>query len=505
MSQSLKKISVYLFALRLLRMAMSIVTVVLSAKYFGISVERDIWVLVTAFLVTIDLAVWGPINETFRTKFVYLREQEGENVALAKTASLLSFVVWGTLIISLMIYLFPEQLMSWIAPSVAEMQKGIFVRMLYLLIPTFLINELITIGTSILNAYESFYVPEVVNFFSGVFNIFCLLFLAPLIGIDSLIVSTYLSIILLLIILMYYVHRKNICIKYRLFSFSWKDIKPFVLFSIPFFIPYFVSQCNSILEKSLSNLLGEGVVSILDYARRFTDVLLSVLLSVLSAVLVPVLSKHFSSNNMSDFVHVFKEYIQIITLILSLTLPVLIGAALPLDTFFYFRGEITMDIVRQIALLTQLYGVAFIAVAFYLFFGVSLLAQNQGKVYAVYGAVAQLIMIMIDLSFYKVWGIYTFVIALFSSHSLMGLMMFRKLKLRGKHLISFYLIKCISILILLILIQLLVSFWIPDVHVMLQLIMHGCVLLITLPLLTWIFGFNLKHYIVLLKERVIRR
>lgn len=502
MTKSLKRISVYLFGLRLLRMTMSIVTVALSAKYFGISVERDIWVLVSAFLLTINLAIWGPINETFRTKFVFIREREGEQEALSKTASLLVFIVLGSLFISLLIYLFPERLMQLIAPSVTTGEKHIFVQMLFWLIPTFLINELITIGTSILNAYESFYIPEVVNFFSGIINILCLIFLAPLIGINSLIVSTYLSIVLLLIILLYYIHKKGIYLRRYGLIFSWKRVRPFVMFSIPFFIPYFVSQCNAVLEKSLSNLLGIGIVSMLDYARRFTDVLLSVLLSVLSAVLVPILSKHFSNGNRQEFGQVFREYIQVVILLLSLTLPLLVGAALPLDTFFYLRGDITMDVVRKIALLTQLYGIAFISVAFYLFFGLSLLAQNQGKNYALYGTFAQLIMIVIDLLFYEILGIYTFVIALFISHSLMSLMMYRNLDLDNKGTISLYLWKCLSLLILLVVVQVGVSFCIPDAHVLVQLMFHLGILLVTLPLLAWLFGFNLKYYWMTLKARM---
>ena len=193
MTQNVKKVSIYLFGLRLIRTAVSIITVSLSAKYFGIGMERDVWLLVLAFITTINLAVWGPINETFRTKFIFLREKEGEVEALRRTASLLSFIVLGTILVSLVILLFPEQLMAVIAPSVSGEGTQLFVKMLYFLVPTFLINQLVTIGTSILNAYESFYVPEIVNFFSGILNVLCLLLLAPVIGINSLVVSIYLS------------------------------------------------------------------------------------------------------------------------------------------------------------------------------------------------------------------------------------------------------------------------------------------------------------------------
>ena len=87
MAQNLRKISAYLFGLRLLRTGISVITLVLAAKFFGISIGRDVWILVSAFIATVNSAVWGPINETFRTKFIFIREQEGESVALRITSS----------------------------------------------------------------------------------------------------------------------------------------------------------------------------------------------------------------------------------------------------------------------------------------------------------------------------------------------------------------------------------------------------------------------------------
>lgn len=54
---NIKKITSILFILRILRMSMSVVTLIFSAKYFGVSIERDVWILATTFLVTICSAV----------------------------------------------------------------------------------------------------------------------------------------------------------------------------------------------------------------------------------------------------------------------------------------------------------------------------------------------------------------------------------------------------------------------------------------------------------------
>ncbi len=75
--QNIKKITSYLFVLRLFRMSLSMISLILSAKFFGVSMEKDMWVLVTTFLLTVGTAIWGPINETFRAKFVFIRARGG--------------------------------------------------------------------------------------------------------------------------------------------------------------------------------------------------------------------------------------------------------------------------------------------------------------------------------------------------------------------------------------------------------------------------------------------
>ena len=101
MSTSLKNTSIYLLIFRFVKIALSIFILTLSAKYFGVSVNMDIWIIVTAVISTINLSLWGPINETFRAKFVFMKEQEGEKSALLKTGSLLVFI----LVVTLMKYL----------------------------------------------------------------------------------------------------------------------------------------------------------------------------------------------------------------------------------------------------------------------------------------------------------------------------------------------------------------------------------------------------------------
>lgn len=432
MPKSIKKITFFLFALRVLRMLFSVVTLSLSATYFGVSVERDVWVLVSTFLAVICSAIWGPLNEVFRTKFVFIKEMEGEVYAISKTASLIGFMVWIILIVSLFLFLFSEEIAIGMTESLSSFATTLFSTMLVVLIPTFLINQLTSFGISILNAYDTYYLPEFIGVLSGIINLGAIVLLAPIIGIYSLVVSMYLSILILLLVVVVALRKKHIHFGRNVIFFKMKDVKIFLLFALPFFFPYFVGQCNMLAEKWLAAFLGSGNVSSLDYARQFTAILQSVLSSVLTTVMVPMLAKAFAKKNGSEFARILNENLIVCLGIMCLAIPILVGAAHPLCNFFFSRKSISLESLELIVCLTRLYGVAFIGVLIYLISGMSLLASGKNKQYALWGIIAQLFVLALNILLYRYVNVYVFPISWGISHLISAIFMFSILDVAGK-------------------------------------------------------------------------
>lgn len=427
-TSSIKRVTSILFVLRILRMSMSVVTLIFSAKYFGVSIERDVWILVTTFLVTVCSAVWGPINETFRAKFIFIREQEGEQIALRKTVSLMGFIVAITVLISICILISLHLITSVIVQHPTDESSKLFMSLLLIMLPTFLMNELINIGISILNAYEVYYVPEIVGAVSSFLNIIIIICLAPVWGIYSLAVSQYIALILLLLMVFYKVRRLHIFQLSMLLHIQYKYVKVFLMFALPFFFPYFVGQCNLLAEKWLAGLLGEGNISSLDYARQFTVVLQSVLSSILVTVMVPMLAKSYAKNDSSGFNKIISENLIVCFAILAIVIPLLYGAAQPLCEFFFLRGKVSPEALQTIVSLTRMYAVAFVGIILYLLFGGTLLASNKGKQYAWCGVLAQLLVLAINFLLIDYCSIYIFPVSVGIAHLASAIIMSQLLK-----------------------------------------------------------------------------
>ncbi|MCE7041280.1 lipid II flippase MurJ [Dyadobacter sp. CY312] len=424
--------AISLFLLRLIRSVISILTLILSARYFGVSSDRDAWLLAFNSIVVINLAFWGPLNETFRTQFIFIKEQDGESSAINRINSLFFFVSIISIFIVVVIFLYPNLYTSLIAPGKTTSELNTLTLILKLLLPSLLLNQFTLLLSSILNSYNIFYIPEIAGSISSIFNVLALLVLAPKIGIYSLVISYYFGLIVLGIFLFHELGRNKIRLFKPPFELKYSHVKPYLLYAIPFFFPYFFGQLNAIFEKSIASLLGDGIVSIQDYSRKFIDIPSGVLISVLTTVLVPILSKAFAQKNLDQFEAEFKSIFRLGLFVLGFLLSFFIMCSSDVVTLFYASKNIGRESLYTISTLSICYCVSVISVFYYSITGLALMSVNQGKIYATCGVLAQICMLSLNFLFYKKLGIYIFPASLFLAHISAALVMTLKLNFLTK-------------------------------------------------------------------------
>ncbi|MFA6151646.1 MAG: lipid II flippase MurJ [Chitinophagaceae bacterium] len=416
MKEASRKTAISLFIFRFFRLLVSVAILSVSARFFGVGLERESWILCLNFVVVLQLALWGPLNETFRAKFIFIKSSEGEDVALQKAASLLWFSIIIMTTVVLVFELIAMPISKLIAPSFSGNDLIALCSLLRYLLWTAIITQCVQLLSSLLNTYNSFYLPEISGFIAAIFNLLIVVLLSGKIGIYSFLVANYVSSFILLIALLYQIRKLNIPLFSQRLSIRWKTVSPFILYALPFFLPYIIGQCNSLIEKSVANYIGRSSVSIIDYAKKISDIVQTVLTSVLATIMVPILSAKFVEGKMNLVAEESKKYIQLILLILSFIIPMMVLCSNALTDILYNKGTIKSEELSQISILIKLYGISLLGIFAYLIFGLILLSINKNKQYAFFGMVAQIIMILVNFLCWKFFGIYTFVIALSVSH-----------------------------------------------------------------------------------------
>lgn len=407
----------------MIKLMVGILNLSLTAKYFGVSLEKDVWLLALSVVLFLDMAIWGPINETFRSKFIFLRGEVGEAEALQKTKSLLFFTICISIFLVCFVSVYPQFLANVIAPTYSGLQYDRLITMIAIAAPILLITQLSAISTSILNAYESFFVPEITGFITAILNLIILMVLAPYIGIYSLVLSYYIGAIILLGLLLRQINKLKIPIFKGYKEVNFSDFKVFFLFALPFFLPYSLGQVSGVLEKTLVSTVGVGYVSALDYSRKFTDIFISVLTGVLVTMLVPVLSAKYAERKPREFTDNFTEIFQLGILLLAFIIPIFTSSSSSIIKIFFDKGKISESMLNEISQLTIFYSWSTFAVFIYVIFGMCLLSSNQSKKYAFWGVIAQIVSILLNIFFVNIISVYIFPLSLFISHLFAGLLM----------------------------------------------------------------------------------
>jgi putative peptidoglycan lipid II flippase len=167
---------------------------------------------------------------------------------------------------------------------------------------------------------------------------------------------------------------------------------------------------------------------------------------------VPVLSSHFIKNNLKGFVFELKQIYQFGFLLITFVVAILTVCPYPFVSIMYQSGNISGSSLLEISKLTMYYSWSTIAIFFYSIFGIGLLSSKKEKYYALFGSLAQVIMILLNLLFYKKLNAYIFPLSLFLSHFIAASLMLMKLPYGQKELLKAT-VKYTSILLIVVLLQ----------------------------------------------------
>lgn len=491
--ENIKKRTFLIYGIRFFRMLVTLLTLSLVAKYFGVSIERDAWVIILTFFSVLGLAIWGPLNEIFRTNYYILKEQQGEVFAYARSNSLFILVVLVSCFVGSILFIFSHQLAYFLDATASKEKGDLLAILIQYMIPILLINQLIALGISILNANDEYYIPELMSVVASLISLILILVMTPYWGIYSLVASQYVSILLVLSTVFYLLSSKGI--RPLLFGrLKWQDVRFFLWVAAPFYLPYVGGQLNQLTESWLASSLGRGSLSTLDYARQLLLALIAVLSGVLTTVMVPGLAKSYAQNDSSSFTKVFKESLSVSFFVLSLAVPLLVGAAPLLGNLLYTNNKISAADTLLIIDLIRYYGVAFVGITVYLFFGLGLLASQKEKKYALIGLLAQVIVFLINVLLVDDWGLYIFPVSMGVGHLGVGLIMSYYLSVDNKLLIFqnmvkyFLVIACITVVVY-IFSQMTDSFTLLN-----QLILNGVLLIFLSTLLSRFLDFDIINF-----------
>lgn len=310
--------------------------IIIAAK-FGTSEAVDIFVAVQTIPTVILSILSGALAAVLVPMIIRLRNDNQElrlKTLLNNVFSLTTFIM---VIISVLAFIFVEPLVNVYVFGFDEAARASTVELFQIIIPAFVVIGLISLTTSVLNAYQIFVVPALGVAIYSLGIIAGIVFFADTYGIKSLIVGYAIALVIQLIILLITFARRGLRFSLRIKRNA--DLKQFGQLLFPFLISIGVFQLNVVVDKMMASTLPEGNLSALNYAFKVTQLPIALFVGTLVLPLFPLIAESIAKKDTSDAKLLLRRSNRLLGILLLPIIGVFVVLAEPIIAVIYQRGS----------------------------------------------------------------------------------------------------------------------------------------------------------------------
>lgn len=341
-----RAISVVLYVTVAARL-LSIVSQVLTASAFGAGPTMDAYTVALIVPTTISGILTTVVGAALIPVFVNYRENKGEAESMrllwvAMTlGTLIALVVTVALVAGapLVVMVFARQMD---APT-----QTLAVILLRFLMPVLLLQVLVSLVGSVLNAYGRFALPALAPVTITLSTIAFLL-LAPSWGIYALGWATIVgySLNFLLLVVAYL----RMGLRFH-FAFSWRHpgIQRIAALSTPMLIGALMVNGNNLVDQFMASLLPPGSIASLNYAIKLVDTPSGIFYSALSTALLPIFALQVARREFTLLTTTFRQVVIFSAIILLPAGALLSSLSRPVVAIFYHHGNFSAQATDVVA------------------------------------------------------------------------------------------------------------------------------------------------------------
>lgn len=409
--------------LRILRAAISIASLIITAKFIGVSTSRDAWILALSVIGILSVFLFNPTLEIFRSKAIHIRsELSAEEVDIA-ISSYITFSLFVALLAILCLAVMPNLFATVVGAQATPQLFDETSRFLRWGAIYVLLTQLTNGWSSILNSENHYAGPEIVGIVAAMLNVVVLLAMVRHFGADALLwatlVSSAVQVVSLSLLLKRY--NKTIFITSKLnLGYAWRFVAP----ALPLYFAFGAGQLALIVEKNLLVRAGTGAVSIYDYARKFVDVPFGVITTTAASLVGPTLSRFGVQQDERQFVHAALGNLKaFILILLPVTVTFSLGGSTLIHIFFANSASVSEADMDSISELLAVLGWGLLGVAVYAVASQTLIARGRISHYAKLGLLTQVLYILISWLLFSKFGPVAIAAGWGISYAVTGLLM----------------------------------------------------------------------------------
>ena len=311
---------------------------VLTARYFGATSLLDAFnAAYTLANLLRQLLAEGALSASFVPVFSRVHQRDGENAArsLARQAWAVLLIVCPVVV--LLGIVASPLLIRVLAPGFEPEQARLASSLTKALFPFLFIVSAASLAMGILNSIGSFFIPAVAPAVSNLAFIIIILAFSKKISIWTMVAAVLVG---------------GICNMGLQWSMAWKsgypplpskpdmsnpDMRRMLSLFLPYAAGLSLNQLNPLVSRMLASYLGDGVISVLNFADRIIQLPLGIFVIAISQAVLPMLSR-FDQNDKAGFQTFVRDALRLNLFIIVPASLAIILLSSPIVHLLYVRG-----------------------------------------------------------------------------------------------------------------------------------------------------------------------
>lgn len=404
------------------KLAVGLAAMFVYARMFGVSATYDAWVWALGVVNAVGLIVFGPITETLRASYTAIDHREGRPVAEQYLATAAVLMIGGAVVMTLAIAaVLPTVEMMFASDHPDQASAAKF--FLYVLAPSVVITQLIAVVTAHLNCHGRVFAPEIAGLVGGAVGVLFIVAFPRLPAVWLLPGSYYIGLVAPLLVGVPSWRGLYRSLRRLEPSTFFRHGRDALAFSLPLLLPYALGQANGLVERQFAFEAGTGALAVLSYAFFARNTTQAVFTAALSALAVPAMARAWDAEDRRPFRDALRHWTHQCLMLVTLGMIVLFGLS-DLAPAILFGTKVGPEPQRLLGELLRYYAVAIIAVVMYLVGGSALLAARKGKTYALLGALASLVLMLLLITLFPFIGVVAIPVSLLLGLPVVAWMMF---------------------------------------------------------------------------------
>lgn len=398
----MKKTIVIVVLLSILGKSFGLIRDMFITNYFGFGELTDALYIA----ISVVLLLFSVFNTVIRTTFspmFSLKSTINVSSTFKDLNSVGNFISILLIIVSLLIYFFPNFFLLIISPGVSEITKIYALEYIKVLSVVVLFYGLVSILNGYLQAIKIYKTSEIAGLINNLVIIVVFLLLYPYCSYIS-IVYGYVAGAILQLIFIYIIFKKNT--KKENWSFNTLDLKPIKEFSTLskyLLLGAFVSQMTILADKFIASFLNSGSITALQYANTVKNLPITLVVMVVTNVLFTNLSINQQTSR-EKYEKSILNQVNVLLVFISPFIILFYYYSSEIIELLFYRGEFTLEGIEMTSN-------ALIAYSFGLFFFVikevlnkAALAAKKTEITFKIAVISLVINVLLNILFSKYYG-----------------------------------------------------------------------------------------------------